>query len=263
MLSDITIGQFFPGNSLLHRLDPRTKIILLFFFLVAIFAVSSAASYALLSGLTLALMLVSRVPMRMMLRSVKPLWWIILFTFVIHLFSTPGEELAKVWIFTVTMEGLVQGFLICLRLVLLILLSSLLTFTTSSLKLTDAMERLMSPLRRFGVPAHELAMMMTIALRFVPTLIEETDRIMKAQQSRGADFSEGSIMKRLRALVPILVPLFLSAFRRADDLAMAMEARCYRGGEGRTQMKALQVTGIDYVAYGVSFVLFAILAFLR
>ncbi|WP_298463008.1 energy-coupling factor transporter transmembrane protein EcfT [uncultured Mitsuokella sp.] len=263
MLSDITIGQFFPGNSLLHRLDPRTKIILLFFFLVAIFAVSSAASYALLSGLTLALMLVSRVPMRMMLRSVKPLWWIILFTFVIHLFSTPGEELAKVWIFTVTMEGLVQGFLICLRLVLLILLSSLLTFTTSPLKLTDAMERLMSPLRRFGVPAHELAMMMTIALRFVPTLIEETDRIMKAQQSRGADFSEGSIMKRLRALVPILVPLFLSAFRRADDLAMAMEARCYRGGEGRTQMKALQVTGIDYVAYGVSFALFAILVFLR
>ena len=146
---------------------------------------------------------------------------------------------------------------------LLILLSSLLTFTTSPLKLTDAMERLLSPLRRFGVPAHELAMMMTIALRFVPTLIEETDRIMKAQQSRGADFSEGSIMKRLRALVPILVPLFLSAFRRADDLAMAMEARCYRGGEGRTQMKALQVTGIDYVAYGVSFVLFAILAFLR
>lgn len=263
MLSDITIGQFFPGNSLLHRLDPRTKIILLFFFLVAIFAVSSAASYALLSGLTLALMLVSRVPMRMMLRSVKPLWWIILFTFVIHLFSTPGEELAKVWIFTVTMEGLVQGFLICLRLVLLILLSSLLTFTTSPLKLTDAMERLMSPLRRFGVPAHELAMMMTIALRFVPTLIEETDRIMKAQQSRGADFSEGSIMMRLRALVPILVPLFLSAFRRADDLAMAMEARCYRGGEGRTQMKALQVTGIDYVAYGVSFALFAILVFLR
>lgn len=263
MLSNITIGQFFPGNSLLHRLDPRTKIILLFFFLVAIFAVSSAASYALLSGLTLALMLVSRVPMRMMLRSVKPLWWIILFTFVIHLFSTPGEELAKVWIFSVTMEGLVQGFLICLRLVLLILLSSLLTFTTSPLKLTDAMERLLSPLRRFGVPAHELAMMMTIALRFVPTLIEETDRIMKAQQSRGADFSEGSIMKRLRALVPILVPLFLSAFRRADDLAMAMEARCYRGGEGRTQMKALQVTGIDYVAYGVSFALFAILAFLR
>lgn len=263
MLSDITIGQFFPGDSLLHRLDPRTKVILLFFFLVAIFAASSVASYALLTGLTLALMLASRVPLRMMLRSVKPLWWIILFTFVIHLFSTPGKELATFWIFTVTLEGLVQGFLICLRLVLLILLSSLLTFTTSPLKLTDAMERLLSPLRRFGVPAHELAMMMTIALRFVPTLIEETDRIMKAQQSRGADFREGSIMKRLRALVPILVPLFLSAFRRADDLAMAMEARCYRGGEGRTQMKALQVTGIDYVACGASLVIFAVLAYLR
>ncbi|MDD6383209.1 MAG: energy-coupling factor transporter transmembrane component T [Selenomonadaceae bacterium] len=263
MLSDITIGQFFPGDSLLHRLDPRTKIILLFFFLVAIFAVSSAASYALLAGMTFALILVSRVPLRMMLRSVKPLWWIILFTFLIHLFSTPGEELAKIWIFTVTWQGLAQGFLVCLRLVLLILLSSLLTFTTSPLKLTDAMERLLSPLRRFGVPAHELAMMMTIALRFVPTLIEETDRIMKAQQSRGADFSEGSILNRLKALVPILVPLFLSAFRRADELAMAMEARCYRGGEGRTQMKALQVTGIDYIACLFSLGLFVVLAFLR
>lgn len=148
--------------------------------------------------MTFALILVSHVPLRMMLRSVKPLWWIILFTFLIHLFSTPGEELAKIWIFTVTWQGLAQGFLVCLRLVLLILLSSLLTFTTSPLKLTDAMERLLSPLRRFGVPAHELAMMMTIALRFVPTLIEETDRIMKAQQSRGADFSEGSILNRLK-----------------------------------------------------------------
>ncbi|WP_432647167.1 energy-coupling factor transporter transmembrane component T family protein [Mitsuokella sp.] len=257
MLSDITIGQYFPGNSILHRLDPRTKVVLLFFYLVLIFVCRSAISYAMLTALTFVLMLLSKVPMGTMLRSLKPLWWIILFTFVIHLFSTPGEELAQVWIFSLTWEGIVEGFYISLRLVLLILLSSLLTFTTSPIKLTDAMEDLLSPFKRFGVPAHELAMMMTIALRFVPTLIQETDRIMKAQQSRGADFQDGSIAKRLKAFVPVLVPLFLSAFRRADDLAMAMEARCYRGGEGRTQMKALKVTSIDYVAWGFTVLLIA------
>lgn len=263
MLSDITIGQYFPGSSILHRLDPRTKVVLLFFYLVLIFVCRSAISYAILSALTFALMVLSKVPLRMMLRSLKPLWWIILFTFVIHVFSTPGEELAKIWIFSVTWEGIVQGFYVSLRLVLLILLSSLLTFTTSPLKLTDAMEALLAPFKRIGVPAHELAMMMTIALRFVPTLIQETDRIMKAQQSRGANFTDGSIAKRLRAFVPVLVPLFLSAFRRADDLAMAMEARCYRGGEGRTQMKALKITSIDYVAWGFTIVLIAAVIVLR
>lgn len=263
MLSDITIGQYFPGSSILHRLDPRTKVVLLFFYLVLIFVCRSAISYAILSALTFVLMVLSKVPLRMMLRSLKPLWWIILFTFVIHVFSTPGEELAKVWIFSVTWEGIVQGFYVSLRLVLLILLSSLLTFTTSPLKLTDAMEALLAPFKRIGVPAHELAMMMTIALRFVPTLIQETDRIMKAQQSRGANFTDGSIAKRLRAFVPVLVPLFLSAFRRADDLAMAMEARCYRGGEGRTQMKALKITSIDYVAWGFTIVLIAAVIVLR
>lgn len=263
MLSNITIGQYFPGSSILHRLDPRTKVVLLFFYLVLIFVCRSAISYAILSALTFALIVLSKVPLRMMLRSLKPLWWIILFTFVIHVFSTPGEELAKVWIFSVTWEGIVQGFYVSLRLVLLILLSSLLTFTTSPLKLTDAMEALLAPFKRIGVPAHELAMMMTIALRFVPTLIQETDRIMKAQQSRGANFTDGSIAKRLRAFVPVLVPLFLSAFRRADDLAMAMEARCYRGGEGRTQMKALKITSIDYVAWGFTIVLIAAVIVLR
>ena len=263
MLSDITIGQYFPGSSILHRLDPRTKVVLLFFYLVLIFVCRSAISYAILSALTFALMVLSKVPLRMMLRSLKPLWWIILFTFVIHVFSTPGKELAKVWIFSVTWEGIVQGFYVSLRLVLLILLSSLLTFTTSPLKLTDAMEALLAPFKRIGVPAHELAMMMTIALRFVPTLIQETDRIMKAQQSRGANFTDGSIAKRMRAFVQVLVPLFLSAFRRADDLAMAMEARCYRGGEGRTQMKALKITSIDYVAWGFTIVLIAAVIVLR
>ena len=263
MLSDITIGQYFPGNSILHRLDPRTKVVLLFFYLVLIFLCKSGISYGVMTALTAALMLLSKVPMRMMLRSLKPLWWIILFTFVVHIFSTPGEELCKVAFLSVTAEGIVEGFYICLRLVLLICLSSLLTFTTSPLKLTDAMEALLSPGKRVGVPAHELAIMMTIALRFVPTLIQETDRIMKAQQSRGADFMTGSIMKRMQAFVPVLVPLFLSAFRRADDLAMAMEARCYRGGEGRTQMKALKITSIDYVAWGFSILLIAAVLALR
>ena len=263
MLSDITIGQYFPGNSILHRLDPRTKVVLLFFYLILIFLCKSGISYGVMTALTAALMLLSKVPMRMMLRSLKPLWWIILFTFVVHIFSTPGEELCKVAFLSVTAEGIVEGFYICLRLVLLICLSSLLTFTTSPLKLTDAMEALLSPGKRVGVPAHELAMMMTIALRFVPTLIQETDRIMKAQQSRGADFMTGSIMKRMQAFVPVLVPLFLSAFRRADDLAMAMEARCYRGGEGRTQMKALKITSIDYVAWGFSILLIAAVLALR
>ena len=248
MLSDITLGQYYPGNSLLHRLDPRVKLLLLLVFLIEVFVFSSAPAYALLSAVTFALMLCSGVPLKMLLRSLKPLWWIIAFTFLIHLLMTPGEGFARFWIFTLTWEGMAHGFFISLRLVLLILLSSLLTFTTSPVKLTDALEALLSPFKRIGVPAHELAMMMTIALRFVPTLIEETDRIMKAQQSRGVDFEEGNILQRVKNLVPVLVPLFLSAFRRADDLAMAMEARCYRGGVGRTQMKALAVTSIDYVA---------------
>jgi energy-coupling factor transport system permease protein len=252
VLSNITIGQYFPGNSALHRLDPRVKIVLLLFFLIEVFVFSSAPAYGILTAVTAVMIWISGVPMIMMLRSLKPLWWIILFTFIIHLFSNPGTPIAKVWIFTMTWEGVRQGCFISLRLVLLILMSTLLTFTTSPLKLTDALESLLSPFRRFGLPAHELAMMMTIALRFVPTLIEETDKIMKAQQSRGADFTTGSIVSRLKNMVPVLVPLFLSAFRRADELAMAMEARCYRGGIGRTQMKALKVTGIDYVA-GVLF----------
>lgn len=263
MLSDITIGQYFPGNSLLHRMDPRVKILLLLFFLIGVFVFDTVPSYALFSILTLACFMVSRIPLRMMLRSVRPLLWIILFTFFIHLFSTPGEEMARIWIFGMTWEGLRQGCFISLRLVLLILLSSLLTFTTSPLKLTDAMERLLSPLKKLGVPAHELAMMMTIALRFIPTLVEETDKIMKAQQSRGSDFTTGNILQKARHIVPILVPLFISSFRRADELAMAMEARCYHGGEGRTQMKMLKVTSVDYLACGGSILFGGLLAFLK
>ena len=263
MLKDITLGQFFPGDSLLHRLDPRTKIVLLFFFLAAIFVFDSPLAYAALTAFTAALIAVSRVPLLLMLKALKPLSWIIAFTFVIHLVSTPGDAFFHVWIFDLTWQGAAKGFFIALRLALLILLSALLTYTTSPLALTDALETLMQPVKRVGVPAHEIAMMMTIALRFVPTLIEEADKIMKAQQARGADFTEGSVIERVKGFVPILVPLFISAFRRADDLALAMEARCYRGGVGRTQMKALRISSIDYVAYAFGALFFAALAALK
>ena len=248
MLQDITLGQFFPGKSILHRLDPRTKIISLFALLIAIFAAQGWTAYLVLIVLTAGLIFLSKVPPLTVLKSVKPLSWIILFTLLIHFVSHDGEVLAKVYVFKVTTEGIIYGVQISLRLVLLIVLSSLLTFTTSPLQLTDATENLLSPLKRFGVPSHELAMMMTIAIRFVPTFLEETDKIIKAQKSRGLDFESGGFVKKLRAMVPILVPLFLSSFRRADDLAMAMEARCYRGGEGRTHMKQLRLTNLDYGA---------------
>ena len=198
-----------------------------------------------------------------MLKALKPLSWIIAFTFVIHLVSTPGDAFFHVWLFDLTWQGAAKGFFIALRLALLILLSALLTYTTSPLALTDALETLMQPAKRVGVPAHEIAMMMTIALRFVPTLIEEADKIMKAQQARGADLTEGSVIERVKGFVPVLVPLFISAFRRADDLALAMEARCYRGGVGRTQMKALRISSIDYVAYAFGALFFAALAALK
>ena len=248
MLQDIMLGQFFPGQSILHRLDPRTKIILLFALMILIF---TAEAYFALTTLTAGLIFLSQVQPLTVLKSVKPLAWIILFTLLIHFVSHDGEVLAKFYMFKVTREGIIYGAMISLRLVLLIVLSSLLTFTTSPLKLTDATEKLLSPLSKVGVPAHELAMMMTIAIRFVPTLLEETDKIIKAQKSRGLDFDSGGIVKRLRAMVPILVPLFLSSFRRAEDLAMAMEARCYRGGEGRTHMKQLRLSTLDFCAAAV------------
>ncbi len=250
MLQDITLGQFFPGTSVLHRLDPRMKICLLLLMMILIFTCDRALSYGILTGLTVLLIGISNIPFRMVIKSVRPLWWILIFTFLIHLVSHPGEEMGRFLGFSVTWEGFRQGCFISLRLILLILLSSLLTFTTSPLKLTDAMEQLLSPGKRIGLPAHELAMMMTIALRFVPTLIEETDKIIKAQTARGSDFSTGNLISRCRRLVPIMVPLFLSSFRRADELAMAMEARCYRGGEGRSHMKSLEMHRLDYAALG-------------
>ncbi len=259
MLSDITIGQYFPGNSLLYKLDPRTKIMALLILITAIFMVDTGLTYSILISFTIITILLSQLPIIMLLKSIKPLLWIILFTVLIHLFTTPGITVYRVWFLTITQEGIAQAALISTRLVLLILLSSILTFTTSPLSLTDGLENLLNPLKRFGVPAHELAMMMTIALRFIPTLLEETDRIMKAQESRGADFTTGSLKKRVQHMIPLLVPLFISAFRRADDLAVAMEARCYRGGDNRTRMKELKLTQLDYQAYTILALLFVIL----
>ena len=245
MLQDITLGQYFPGNSILHRLDPRVKISLLFVLLIPIFMAREPIEYAFLTAVTIALAALSKINAKALLHSLKPLQWILLFTFLIHLISHDGEVLFQLLFWKATVEGLRAGLLICLRLILMIALSSLLTFTTSPLKLTDAVEKLLSPLKTFGVPAHELAMMMTIALRFIPTLLEEADKIIKAQKIRGVDIEHGNFVNRLRMMVPILVPLFLSAFRRADELATAMEARCYRGGAGRTHMKSLEITPLD------------------
>ena len=251
MLTDITLGQYFPGNSLLHRMDARVKIVLLFFYIVGIFLFDNNWCYLMNTMLALVLVGVSRIYPRVVLKAIKPLWWILLLTFIIQLFSVPGEVLMKIWIFDLTYEGLEKGFFISLRLILLIGVSSLLMFTTSPLMLTDALEALFKPLKKVGFPAHELAMMMTIALRFIPTLMEETDKIMKAQKSRGSDIGEGNLIAKAKSMIPILVPLFISAFRRADELAMAMEARSYRGGEGRTRMKAMRMHKSDGWAIGM------------
>lgn len=248
MLQDITLGQFFPSESILHRLDPRTKIISVFVMMILIFAADGTVAYTFLTLITCAAVFLSKIPPLTVLKSLKPISWIILFTFLIHLFTHEGEILAEIFIFKLTDEGLKFAILITLRLVLLIIFSSLLTFTTSPIQLTDALENLLSPLKKIGVPAHEFAMMMTIALRFIPTLIEELDKIIKAQKSRGADFESGNIIQRMKNFVPILVPLFLSSFRRADELAMAMEARCYRGGEGRTHFRQLKFKRLDILA---------------
>lgn len=249
MLTDITIGQYFPGSSILHQLDARTKIVALLGIISVLLLVQETAAYAAFCGFALLLVLVSKVPLKLYVKAVKPLWWILAFTFLIHLFATPGEALFHVGFLTATQEGFFMAAVICVRLVLLIFFASILTFTTSPITLTDALERLLGPFKRVGLPAHELAMMMTIALRFIPTLLEETDRIMKAQEARGADFSSGGILRRVRNMIPLLVPLFISAFRRADDLAVAMEARCYRGGKQRTRLHVLAFRRIDYAAW--------------
>lgn len=255
MIRDITLGQYYPGNSWIHRLDPRIKIMATILYVVALFVVDDFIGFAIAFVGLVGVVLISKVPFHFILRGLKPVFLIIAFTFIINLFMIKGEVLVSFWILEITKEGVRTAVFMAVRLVLLIIGSSLLTLTTKPISLTDGIEALLSPFKKLGLPAHELAMMMTIALRFIPTLLEETDKIMKAQQARGADFESGNIMRRAKALIPILVPLFISAFRIAQDLAMAMEARCYGGNIKRTRMNGMKLNSRDLVA-SILFLLF-------
>lgn len=251
MLRDITVGQYLPMKSLVHDMDPRFKIIASLVFIGSLFAVNTLIGYAVVILFLSVAIKVSKIPFKYIVRGLKPIMLIILFAFGLNIFFTPGREIFHYGIISITEEGLRQAFFMGMRLILLIIGTSMLTLTTSPIELTDGIEACLNPFKRFGVPAHELAMMMTIALRFIPTLLNETDKIMKAQMARGADFESGNIVSRAKSLIPLLVPLFISAFRRADELAMAMEARCYRGGVGRTRMKQLKYTSADAYGLGV------------
>ena len=245
MLKNITIGQYFRGDSPIHRMDPRLKLILVIAYIVLLFVASGIVGMLLCLAAAVAFYLIARVQLKMIVKSLKPIIPIILFTAILNAFFVEGDVLFSWWIFTVSKQGVLFAIVMTLRLIALIAGSSLLTYTTSPIQLTDGLELLMSPLKKIHFPAHELAMMMTIALRFIPTLIEETGKIMNAQKARGADLETGGLMQRIKALVPILIPLFISAFRRADELAIAMECRCYHGGEGRTRMKKLTFHLVD------------------
>ncbi len=251
MITDITIGQYFPGKSFVHRLDPRVKIILTLVYIIMLFVVQGIAGFVLSIGLLLAVYLIARIPLRMIFKGLKPVLPLILFTSVLNIFFISGHVLWQWWIFTISWEGIRMALFMSIRILALIAGSSLLTYTTSPIALTDAIERLLGPLKHLHFPVHELAMMMTIALRFIPTLLEETNKIMSAQKARGADMESGGLIQRAKALIPILVPLFISAIRRAEELALAMECRCYHGGEGRTRMRQLHLGGRDWVASGV------------
>ncbi|MDP3014672.1 MAG: energy-coupling factor transporter transmembrane component T, partial [Candidatus Subteraquimicrobiales bacterium] len=247
-----TIGQYFPAESLVHRLDPRIKIILTMFLMVTIFTIKKYTGFFFVILFLILAVLLSELPFRWVLKGLRPLKFVLLVTFFIHLFFTPGLIFYKIGFLKITEEGLTNGLFFSLRLILLVAGASILTLTTTPIELTDAIEYLLSPFKRFKVPAHELAMMMTIALRFIPTLLMEAERILKAQVSRGADFESRNILKRAESLIPFVIPLFVSAFRRADELALAMESRCYRGGEGRTRLRALEMNIKDWLALFLS-----------
>ncbi len=247
MLKDITLGQYFPGNTVVHRLDPRTKLLMVVVYIVALFLAKWWVSYGVMLAFLATAVMLSHIKPKALFRGLKPLIVIMVFTALINLFYSDGEVLVKFWIFRITREGIVQAAFLVLRIMMLVTGTFLLTYTTSPIALTDGMESLLSPLKKLHFPVHELSMMMSIALRFIPTLIEETDKIISAQKARGADFESGNIFRRAKALVPILVPLFVSAFRRADELATAMECRCYHGDEGRTKLKQLHYRARDII----------------
>ena len=259
MIKDITIGQYVPGDSFVHKLDPRVKIMLSILFIIDLFLVNDFTGYIFIFLFTFVAVIISKIHLRYIYKGLKPIFVLMLITALFNVFLTRGEALVfQLGFLKIYKEGILLAVFMVLRLTFLIIGTSLLTLTTSPIELTDGIERLLNPYKRFGVPAHELAMMMTIALRFIPTLMDETDKIMKAQKARGADFESGNIIQRAKNLIPLLVPLFISSFRRADELAMAMEARCYKGGEGRTRMKVLKLTNRDGVAMA-AFMIFTIL----
>ena len=261
MLKDITLGQYFPGNSPIHRLDPRAKLIVLVMYIVALFVASSWVSYAIVLALLVITIKISTIPPKSIVRGMKPIVFILLFTGILNLFySDGGVILLQMGSLAITTEGVKRAIFMMGRILMLISGTFLLTYTTSPICLTDGLESLMTPLKKIHVPVHELSMMMCIALRFIPTLIEETDKIMSAQKARGADFENGNILERAKALIPVLVPLFISAFRRADELATAMECRCYQGGEGRTKMKLLRYSRADMYTFGIGALLIAAVA---
>jgi len=244
-LKDITLGQYFPGKSPIHRLDPRAKLVSLIVYIVALFLAEWFVTYAIMLATLVIIVAVARIKAKAMLKGMKPLIFLLIFTAILNALYTPGEPLVSFWIITITKEGVLHAFFMVIRILMLISCTFLLTYTTSPLALTDGLEHLLSPLKKIKVPVHELAMMMSIALRFIPTLIEETDKIMSAQRARGASFDTGNLIQKAKALIPLLVPLFISAFRRAEELATAMECRCYHGGQGRTRMKQLHFRSAD------------------
>lgn len=263
MLRDITLGQYYQTESVIHRLDPRVKLIGTILYIISLFLFSHFTGYLAAACFLALIIRLSHVPFRFMVKGMKAIVFLLLLTVVFNLFLTPGEALVQFWKLTITKEGVRISVFMAIRLTFLIVGSSVMTLTTTPNNLTDGMEKLMNPLKKIKVPVHEIAMMMSIALRFIPILMEETDKIMKAQIARGADFESGNLVKKAKAMVPLLVPLFISAFRRANDLAMAMEARCYQGGEGRTKMKPLQYKKRDYAAYAVLCVYLLILIAIR
>ena len=264
MLKDITLGQYFPGDTVAHRLDPRTKILLVVLYITALFCAKGVVTYAIMAAVLAVCVRISKVGLRSLVRGLKPVLFIIVFTGLLNLLFTPGDHYLVEWGFLrISDTGVRNAVFMVIRIMLLIMGTFLLTYTTSPIRLTDALEQLMGGLKRFHVPVHELSMMMSIALRFIPTLIEETDKIMSAQKARGADFESGGLVQKAKALVPILVPLFISAFRRADELATAMECRCYHGGEGRTKLQVLRYERRDYAALILGAVVCALVIVLR
>lgn len=259
MIRDITIGQYYPVDSKLHRLDPRVKIVCTLLYLISLFLFQNIFGYLAATIFLVTVIRISKVPFKFIVKGLRPIIMLLMITVIFNLFLTKtGNVIFEVWILQITDDGVRTAFFMMLRLIYLILGSSIMTFTTTPNALTDGIERLLWPLRKIKIPVHEIAMMMSIALRFIPILLEETDKIMKAQIARGADLESGNIVQKAKAMIPILVPLFVSAFRRATDLAMAMEARCYRGGEGRTKMKPLIYQKKDYAAYAVTLVYLAV-----